>query len=143
MLALIATAALTSTADAPSQGNQGQTEPVVETPKPTLKPVPEVRVASKTYTRAELKQALTAVAEKYGQNYEQMSSIISCESGWDVLAYNKEDEKFVKGGSRGIAQFTIPTFEENCKGDYSNPLDQIECMGLLFKRGEQSRWSCK
>ena len=95
-----------------------------------------------TLNSKDLKGFLKEVSLQYGQNYEMMTAVIQCESTWGVTAYNEDDEKFVPGGSFGIAQFTIPTFEENCSGDYKDPLDQLSCMGLLWKRGEQKRWMC-
>lgn len=67
------------------------------------------------------------------------------ESGWDVLAYNKEDEKYVVGGSRGILQYTIPTWNGNClefaptRDD--NPLAQISCAAKMFSLHQESNWS--
>lgn len=84
----------------------------------------------------ELKGFLKQVSIKYGTDYEEMSAVINCESGWktDLYSWNKS--------SYGIAQYTPATFEENCQGDYGNPFAQLECMGLMFKKGMQSRWDC-
>lgn len=109
-------------------------------------PIPDTTtlVAPIKASRNDLNEYLRSVFATYGieSQIKMAEAVVSCESSWNVLAYNKDDERFVKGGSYGIAQFTRPTFFENCTGDYENPYDQISCMAKLWKRGEQHRWTC-
>ena len=132
---MIATIVITSRVNAPSINNQGQPEPVIEELKPTPQPVPEVRIPKKTYTRAELEVALTAVAKKYGQSYEMMSAVLQCESGWQV-------DPPRNGISFGIAQFTIPTWHDFGYGDIMDPYIQLEVMGKMWSMGLNKRWDC-
>lgn len=94
-------------------------------------------------TREELKSYLAFSFEKYGlaSQLQMAINVIDCESSFDIFAYNEADEAFVKGGSYGIAQFTIPTFAA-CPGEYKNPFAQMDCMAYYWSLGQQRRWSC-
>ena len=126
---------MTGRANAPSRGDQGQTEPVIENLKTTPPPVVEVRMPTTTYTREELKLALAAVAEKYGQEYEKMLAVIQCESGFLIDPPHN-------GISWGIAQFTKPTWQDFGYGDIMNPLIQLDVMGKMLNNGLIGRWDC-
>lgn len=116
----------------------------IQTLKPDKPPIPETRLYQGVYISKEgLTEAIEHEFATYGisDQIERAKNVITCESGWNIFAYNKEDEKFVKGGSYGIAQFTRPTFLA-CAGDYEDPYDQIACMAWYWSKSQQSRWTC-
>ncbi len=80
-----------------------------------------------------------------GQKYQELMYTIEHESSWDVSAYNKGDEKYVKGGSKGILEYTIPTWNGNClefaKTRDESPIAQIKCSAKMFSKGQEYNWS--
>lgn len=74
-----------------------------------------------------------------------MSKVITCESGGNRLAINRNDPY---GGSKGIAQFLQPTFDHYSKlagiknGDIWNVDDQLNTMGYMFSKSQEHQWSC-
>ncbi len=70
---------------------------------------------------------------------------IEKESQWNILAYNKGDERFVKGGSKGLLEYTIPTWNQEClkfaKTRDESPLAQISCATKMFSEGKAHNWS--
>ena len=136
-MGLIATSAMNGTVTAPTiKDYQGQAEPVKEIPAPTKKPVVEVRIPKKTYSRAELTGALTAVVEKYGLDYDKFSCTIEDESQFDP--YNKGPG----GQSVGLAMYILPTWLGQCSktDDRTNPYKSLDCMGKMWKAGQQGQW---
>lgn len=82
-----------------------------------------------------LKEALSSVAVKYGLDYDQMSTVVSCESGWRIDPPHNNI-------SWGIAQFTPATWKDYGTGDIMNPYMQLEVMGKMWKKGLMGRWDC-
>ena len=125
------------------KGDQGETKQKIEELKPTPQPVPEVRMAKKTYSREELKQVLAEVAEKYGQEYNEMEVTVENESGFNPHAIGDD------GDSLGIAQITTKTWFGYCatsnKDERNNPYKALDCMGKLWKMGYPHWWTeyCK
>ena len=87
-------------------------------------------------TIAQIKQHIADVSQKYGLDYDQLSSVIQCESQFETAKYGDSGRAF------GIAQFHKPTFDEYCSGNYYNPLDQLNCMAKMFSLGQAGQWSC-
>ena len=86
-----------------------------------------------------LKRFTHTISIIYGLSSEkekELEATISCESNWQVSAYNKF------GNSYGVAQFQPATFKENCEGTYENPFDQLSCAVQMFKRNMENRWDC-
>jgi hypothetical protein len=84
-------------------------------------------------TKEELQDYLAFKTANTGL-YEEMCSVIQGESGFNPLADN--------GISVGIAQFTLPTWLENCSSidERKNPYKSIDCMIKLWDREEKWRW---
>lgn len=99
----------------------------------TISLLPEI------YSVEYLKGYVGEVSIKYGlsgQQYQDMMNIVTCESNWNVLAFND------LGNSYGVAQYQPTTFKENCSGDYKDPVAQLNCMAQMIKRGMIERWDC-
>ena len=92
--------------------------------------------ASQTPPTNDLKEYLKSVANIYGENYELLEDVVSCESNWNTSAVG---DNFL---AYGIAQFHRPTFDGFCVGDYYNPYDQLYCMTEMFSNGYGYHWSC-
>lgn len=92
-----------------------------------------------------LKRFLKDASITYGSDYDEMAKVIVCESGWQT------DQWSDNLSSYGVAQFFRPTFDENCKGSYNNPHDQLTCMAKIWNKLEKykgklrkmkERWDC-
>ena len=123
---MIATSALASNSIAPTiRENRGKIPIYLQTTSLQKNPTPQ-----------ELKDYLAQLVSKYGGNYALISDVINCESSWRTNVYSRERISY------GVAQFTPPTFKENCVGDYENPYDQLNCMVNMFNKGMEKRWDC-
>lgn len=90
---------------------------------------------------SEYKEQLKYFADKYGSNYNVMSRVINCESGWRPDVYGDSGKAF------SLAQFHKPTFEAFSKEmglvlDYYIPTDQLQVMSWAFANGKESHWTC-
>lgn len=71
--------------------------------------------------------------------------LAECESGGNPYAYNEKDPN---GGSYGLLQYQIPTFQKFCVEKYGLENDiwdyevQIECCENMLEEGLASHWSC-
>jgi len=127
--ALIATVAWTGIVKSPTISDyQGGTSISVSTQTTSYRAI--------NASSNELKEYLALITEKYGLNYEELYKVVECESNWNVNAVGDDGRSF------GLAQFLKTTFEEECNGDYYNSYDQLKCMGEMWDRGMQRRWTC-
>ena len=85
---------------------------------------------------AAIKDDIYNLSAAYGLNYNELSAVINCESGFNQSKYGD------KGVAFGIAQFHKATFDANCKGSYYNTHDQLNCMAKMFKVGQAKQWTC-
>ncbi len=92
-------------------------------------------------------QALEAKAVQYGASLDELTAVMLCESAGNQTAYNPKDPN---GGSHGLFQFQVPTFNWLAKEsgvfepDINNPYSQIEVAAYAFGRGEKYKkhWAC-
>lgn len=82
-------------------------------------------------------------AKEYNANYNEMATVITCESGWRPEVYGDG------GKAYSYAQFHRPTFEMWAKEinkdlSYTNPDDHLELMAYAFSRGTSYKndWTC-
>ena len=74
---------------------------------------------------------------KYRGDYDYLSKVIMCESGF------RHDGVFGDSGKAyGIAQFHEPTFLRYCSGDWKNMDNQLDCFTRMMTSGLQSNWTC-
>ncbi len=84
-------------------------------------------------------------ASVYHSSLKQLLAVMSCESGGNPKAWNKNDPH---GGSKGMFQFQDSTFLNYSKAidienpDIWNPEQQAEVAAYMFSKGMQSQWSC-
>jgi hypothetical protein len=105
----------------------------------TLTPIKTVKLSIPSLivpTIAQIKQHIADVSQKYGLDYDQLSSVIQCESAFNSVKYGD------KGKAFGVAQFHKATFDEYCSGNYYNSIDQLNCMAKMFSTGGAGNWSC-
>ena len=69
-----------------------------------------------------------------GRNYELLSRIIQCESGF------RADAKNPVSSASGLAQFLKSTWQSWGDGDVFNPYDNIRAMVKLFKAQGTKPW---
>lgn len=134
---MIATGVMSGRVNAPTiKDYQGEAKQEIQPPASTPKPVPEVRMVKKIYSRAEITTALTAVVEKYGLDYDKFSCTVEDESQFDP--YNKGPG----GLSVGLAMYILPTWLGSCSktDDRTNPYKSLECMGKMWKAGQEGQW---
>ena len=82
-----------------------------------------------------LKQRVAHLCQKYGLDYDQLYSVLQCESQL-IPQYGDSGMAF------GVAQFHLATFNAYCEGNYYNTFDQLECMAQMFSSGQAENWSC-
>ena len=83
------------------------------------------------------KTLLSQYAEEYGVDYDILSKVIMCESGF------RHDNVFGDNGKAyGILQYHKSTFDQFCEGDYYDLNDQLKCGAIMFSQGLQYHWSC-
>lgn len=129
-LALIGTVAIIGNAKAPQYSHKsGEIGESTSVPKPTSQQAYSASVN-------ELKGYLAYLVATHGGNFALLDDVIMCESGWRTDVYSKGQVSY------GISQFTLPTFQENCEGDYKDPKAQLKCMVLMFANGMAERWDC-
>ena len=95
-------------------------------------------------------QRVEYFAEKYNVSSEEMKTVINCESGYNINAYNGNDIHRYSVGSHGIAQFSQQTFDYYSaqagviNGSPYNENDAIETMAYMFSLGESGKkhWTC-
>lgn len=116
--------------------------PVAHAEAPTSpKTAPESVLVSESDMRSYVQER----AEKLGVSAATVEVTITCESNWDVRAWNKKDPG---DGSKGIAQFQDGTFAMYSKlagvehGDVWSAKDSIDTMVYMFSIGQQRQWSC-
>lgn len=83
----------------------------------------------------DLKSYLREQASLYGVDYDEMSAVIQCESGWRVDPPHNNI-------SWGIAQFTPDTWTDFGSGDIMNPYTQLDVMAKMWSKGLHGRWDC-
>lgn len=83
----------------------------------------------------EIKEFLADLSQRYGLDYNQLYSVVRCESSFKPQ-YRDNGRAF------GLAQFHLPTFNHYCEGNYYNSFDQLECMAKMFKAGHAWNWTC-
>jgi hypothetical protein len=122
---LIATVAIQGKTIAPTTlENKGE---ITEILKPSS--LPEIP------TQQELKLYLASLVNKYGLDYDLMSAVIQCESGWQIDPPHNNI-------SWGLCQFTPPTWDDFGYGDIMNPYAQLEVMVEMWSKGLEGRWDC-
>ena len=89
------------------------------------------------------KWILGVYVAKYGADYEVLSRVIQCESGWKHEGVFGDSNR-----AYGIAQFHRPTWDlfnkqRNTNLDYYNLDDQLNMISWAFANKYQSHWSCK
>ena len=84
-----------------------------------------------------LKVVLADFVRQYGLDYEQFYETIKCESG-----FNPDPIGNIL--SRGIAQFTLPTWLGYCseRDERLNALKSLECASKMWQQGLQYKWDC-
>lgn len=89
------------------------------------------------WTIGEIKLAINRTAETYGLNEEELYRTIERESNFNPNAIGDD------GLSVGIAQYTLPTWLENCSDtdERLNPIKSIDCMGIMFSKQMKHRWT--
>jgi len=76
---------------------------------------------------------------------DTIKKLIKCESSGNIYAHNEDDPN---GGSFGILQYQIPTFQHFCVKKYGlnndiwNPDIQIECCAKMLSEGLINHWTC-
>lgn len=139
MIATLAPSFMTNSFTIKASGGDAKSAEVVsKIPTVVIKPTQEgLSVnAGENPTIGEIKQRIADLSQKYGLDYEQLSSVIQCESQFKTSATGD------KGLAFGIAQFHLATFNGFCKGDYYNTFDQLECMAYMFSINQAKHWSC-
>lgn len=76
-------------------------------------------------------------ADKYGIDEMRFIKLIQCESGFNEKAIGD------KGKAFGLLQFHRPTFDLYCKGEYTNPKDQIRCGAEMISQNLAYHWVCQ
>ncbi len=121
--------------------NLDETTQKIETPKPvvTKKILPASNYYQGIYiSRETLIGQLEYEFHKLDLD-DQIPAAIFTLNGESSFNWNTSN-----GISAGLAAFTPPTWNEQCRqfGRYEelNPLKHIQCMALLWNRGEQGRW---
>ena len=84
------------------------------------------------------KLAFSSFVQQYGGNYSLLYKCIVIESGWQENPRGWNDG----GLAYGIAQFHKPTFLSNCKGEYRNTYDQLNCFVKMNADHKDKNWSC-
>ncbi|MCX6309999.1 MAG: hypothetical protein NTY32_14675, partial [Bacteroidia bacterium] len=108
---MIATSALNSIANAQTiKASEGNT-------KSTIFPVKHDNYLPPTPSTEQIKQRIADVSQEYGLDYDQLYSVIKCESEFKIT-YGDSGKAF------GVAQFHKPTFDQYCKGNYCDTYDQ-------------------
>lgn len=104
---------------------------------------PEPVVSTRPYqdiivTREELKSYLEAsfTSEGMSDEIDMAEKTIACESNFVWYASNSI--------SKGVAQFTEPTYKQFCAGNYDdmNPQQQLNCFTKLWKMNMKYKWDC-
>jgi len=88
-------------------------------------------------TTAQIKLAITFVANKYGLKEAGFYKLIECES-----QFLHKDQWGDNYKAYGILQYHKDTFLENCAGDYYSAKDQLTCGAEMIKKGMGRRWTC-
>ncbi len=76
---------------------------------------------------------------------QTIETVIECESSGNPNAYNPKDPN---GGSFGLLQFQLDTFQEFCvekfglEDDIWSEKIQRECASKMIDEGRVERWSC-
>lgn len=83
----------------------------------------------------EIKRYLREQSALYGLDYDKMSAVISCESGWRIDPPHNNI-------SWGIAQFTPETWKDFGGGDIMDPYAQIRVMSIMWSKHLEGRWDC-
>lgn len=98
----------------------------------------------------EIKNKIRKYANKHSVSYDEMDTVIKCESNYNVNAYNGKDSHADSVGSHGIAQFadsTIKGFGEQIGIENPDPYnidDALDVMAYMFSLGEEGKrhWTC-
>ena len=89
----------------------------------------------------------TQLIEKYGgTQVEILKKVMECESGGNQNAWNKKDPN---GGSRGIFQYQLQTWERYTKlyeeeMEINSSINQVKLTAFIFNKypSERKAWAC-